>query len=149
MKIGPGLAMVVSSYGPSLPIRHSGGFFFPRMAIMALSELSRHNAIGNDTRQRQTGWALRVRRALQPAQLPQEQPALSNEVRNLRQIRHVAVELVEHLHRDLSPLTQLRLITALEQQAWMRYEDRLKGELVSADVVEAWVGSLRVAGTGG
>jgi hypothetical protein len=119
------------------------------MAIMALSKLSLHNGIGTDTRQPQTGWALRVKRAPQPAQPPQEQLALSNEVRNLQQIRHVAVELVEHLHRDLSPLGQLRLITALEQQAWMRYEDRLKGELVPANVVEAWVGSLKVGGSGG
>jgi hypothetical protein len=116
---------------------------------MALSELSLHNAIRTYARQQQTGWALRVRRTVQPTQPPQERIALSDEARNLQQIRHVAAELVGRLHRNLSPLDQLSLTTALEQEVRMRYANQLKGAPVPADVIEGWMRSLKIAGSSG
>jgi hypothetical protein len=116
------------------------------MGVMAILELSLHKAVRTYARQQQTGWALRVRRAFTPAQPPQEEVALSTEARNFQQIRHLAAELVGRLRGDLSPLDQLSLATALEQETRTRYADRLKGELVPADVLEGWMGSLTLAG---
>jgi hypothetical protein len=119
------------------------------MGIMALSELSLHNTIRTDDRQQQTGWALRVSGASTSSQPPQDRLALSNEARNLQQIRRVAAELVSRLHRHLSPLEQLSLATALEQEVRIRYADQLEGELLPADVLKGWLRSLKVAGAGG
>ena len=116
---------------------------------MALSELSLHNAIRTYARQQQTGWALRVRRAFQPTQPLQEQIALSNEALNLQQIWQVAAELVERLHRGLSPRERLSLATVLEQEARVRYVGRLQGEVVPADRFERWIRSLHAAGSEG
>jgi hypothetical protein len=116
------------------------------MGIMTLAELSIHNAVRSYARQQQIGRALGVRRAFTPAQAPQEKVALSNEARNLQQIRQVAAVLVRRLRGDLSPLVQLSLAAALEQETRVRYAGRLKGELVSADVIKGWMGSVKLAG---